>query len=46
MSASTRFNLKFLRTFSKKKTPQKASNYLFFSPKKLVQLFILKEVEP
>ena len=31
--------------FSKRDTPEKASFY-FFSPKKLVQLNILKEVKP
>ena len=42
-STSTRVNLKFAR--SKKKGTPKASFY-FFSPKKLVGLFILKEVKP
>ena len=42
---SRRFNLKFLCVFKKKMTPRKASFY-FFSPKKLVRLFILKEVKP
>ena len=36
---------KFLRVFSKQRTPRKASFY-FFSLKKLVRLFILKEVQP
>ena len=44
MSTSTRFNLKFLRVFSKKDTPE--SFILLFSPKKLVWLFIMKEVKP
>ena len=43
---STRFNLKFVRVFSKKKkTPRKASFYLF-SRKEVRRLFILKEVKP
>ena len=48
-STSTRFNLKFLRVFwkkEKKKTPWKASFYFFCSPKKLVRLYILKDVKP
>ena len=44
-STSTRFNFKFLRVFLNKKTPRKASFYVF-SPKKLVQLFTLKEIKP
>ena len=44
-STSTRFNFKFLRVFSNKKTPRKASFYVF-SPKKLVQLITLKEIKP
>ena len=49
-STSTRFYLKVLRVLSKKKkkkikTPRKASFY-FFSLKKLVGLFLLKEVKP
>ena len=43
--ASTRFNLKFLRVFLKKKNTPESFN-LLFSPKKLVRLFILKEVKP
>ena len=37
--------LKIFARVLKKKTPRKASFY-FFSPKKLVRLFILKEVKP
>ena len=44
-STRTRFNLNFLRVFAKK-TPWKTSFYSFFSPEKLVRLFILKEVKP
>ena len=44
-SMSTRFNLKYLCVFSKKKTPRKVSFYSF-SPKTSVRLFILKEVKP
>ena len=44
-STCTRFNLKFLRMFSKKLPPDKAWFY-FFSPNKLVRLFILREVKP
>ena len=40
---STRVNLKFLHVFSEKNTPE--SFILLFSPKKLVRLFILKEVQ-
>ena len=43
--ASTRFNLKFLRVFLKKKDTPESFN-LLFSPKKSVRLFILKEVKP
>ena len=43
-STSTRFNWKFLRVLSKKDTSE--SFILLFSPKKLVRLFILKEVKP
>ena len=46
MSTSTRFNLKFLRTFSKKDTPEGFNYLLKFPTKKLVWLFILKEVKP
>ena len=42
---STRFNLKFLRVLKEKKTPRKASFYLF-SRKGVRRLFILKEVKP
>ena len=42
---STRFNFNFLRVFSKKKDILE-SFILLFSPKKLVRLFILKEVKP
>ena len=42
MITSTRFNLEFLSVFSK--TLWKAS-FHFFSPKKLVWLFVLKEVK-
>ena len=45
VKTSTRFNLKFLCVFSNKKTPGKPS-FSFFSPKKLVRLFILREVKP
>ena len=41
---STRFNLKFLRVFSKKDTPE---NFIyFFLTKKLVRLFTRKDVKP
>ena len=46
MGTSTRFNLKFLHTFSKKKDTPKSFNLLKFLPKKLMWLFILKEVKP
>ena len=39
--------LKVFARVLKKKTPRKASfSFLFFSPKKLIRLFILKEVKP
>ena len=44
----TKFEV-YLKVFArvlKKKTPRKASFCFFFSPKKLVQLFIPKEVQP
>ena len=40
---NTRFNSSFCAC-SKKKTPGKLHFTFFFSPKKLVQLFIVKEV--
>ena len=43
-STSTKFNLKFLLLFSKK-IPGKL-HFTFFNQKKLVRLFILKEVKP
>ena len=45
-STSTRFNLKFLRVFSKKKKPLRKASFYFFHQKKLVWLFILKQVKP
>ena len=33
-------------TFSKKKRSARKASFYFFSPKKLVRLFILKEVKP
>ena len=45
MSTRFNFNFNFLRVFSKKKDILE-SFILLFSPKKLVQLFILKEVKP
>ena len=39
-----KFNLQFLARSQKKRSPRKASFY-FFSPKKLVWLFMLKEVK-
>ena len=44
MRTSMRLNLKVLLVFPKK-TPRKASFY-FFTPKKLVRLFKLKDVKP
>ena len=44
-STSTKFNLKFSLLFSKKKSPGKL-HFTFFHQKKLVRLFILKEVKP
>ena len=45
MRTSTRFNLQFLRLFKKKDTAE-SFILIFFSPQKLVRLFILKEVKP
>ena len=46
-SSSTRFNLKFLCVFSKRKRHPGKLHFTFFSKlKKLVRLFILKEVKP
>ena len=46
MSTSTRFNLKFLRVFLKKQRHPGKLHFIFFSPKKVRRLFILKEVKP
>ena len=45
MSTSTRFNLEVFARVLKKRHPGKP-HFTLFSPKKLVRLFILKEVKP
>ena len=45
LSTSTRFNLKVFARALKKRHPGKL-HFNFFSPKKLVRLFILKEAKP